>query len=888
MFRPIRYFKQILIITGTVFLINSQLFGQATNIDESLEPYINKIAPDLLLQLSNKYDQTLQSFIVSISDSLEFFSNLDLSKAEVSYLYHPTQTLKVRTSSDYLIRNLLPLKCINFVRKVGRIPLEERNLSGHDIRLNQIHLVHRAFPQINGRSQAVSIKEQQFDPSDIDFAGRILESPSAASSISTHATDMATIIAGGGSTFPTALGAAWAASINSSDFADLLPDEPDFYDQLNITVQNHSYGVGIENFYGADAQAFDKSVEIKPELLHVFSAGNQGMETSELGVYSGIPGYANLTGSFKMAKNVLLVGAQTSLGDLSSQSSHGPAYDGRIKPDLVAYGQDGSSGAAALVSGLALLLQQAYREQHADTLPSASLLRAILINTAKDMGHEGPDFLAGHGSLQAMHAVEDLINQQFIEEDILEGETAGFFIEVPAGQEELSFTLTWDDPPSNPMAAQALIHDIDLLVKTPDAKEIQPWVLRTDAQIDSLSLPAVRGRDSINNVEKISIKFPIPGTYEVLVKGTKIDGGRQNFAVAYGWKLADTIMWTYPLVESKLEANSSQVIRWGLPENLRSSNLKLDYTLDQGQTWIEISDDIALGSEAFEWITPDTFAQVQLRLHIENERLVSNMFTIAPVPQVRFGFWCEDSLALTWSPVEGADSYRVFGLDQYFDPFTEIIDTFTVVPTGIVGSSTFAISPLNENSEGLRSLAAVAEEQGATCYIQNFSLLPLEDGSVLLGLDAGTNYQIEKVAFDQLELGVIKPLIELPVNREAKWSFEVANLNPGIQQFRARIGFANGEEISSEFEPILIVRPENPLVFPNPISEGESLQLAIELGFEEIQFLLLDRNARPVFSQIVDDFELSLPFDKIQPGVYFYLIQEGDQTLDKGKLIIMP
>jgi hypothetical protein len=36
----------------------------------------------------------------------------------------------------------------------------------------------------------------------------------------------------------------------------------------------------------------------------------------------------------------------------------GPAFDGRIKPEMVAFGIDGSSGAAALVSGVAILLQQ--------------------------------------------------------------------------------------------------------------------------------------------------------------------------------------------------------------------------------------------------------------------------------------------------------------------------------------------------------------------------------------------------------------------------------------------------------------------------------------------------------------------------------------------------
>ncbi len=64
-----------------------------------------------------------------------------------------------------------------------------------------------------------------------------------------------------------------------------------------------------------------------------------------------------------MSKNTLSVGAVDSQGKVSPLSSRGPAYDGRIKPELVAYGEGGTSEAAALVSGVSLLLQQAYREQ---------------------------------------------------------------------------------------------------------------------------------------------------------------------------------------------------------------------------------------------------------------------------------------------------------------------------------------------------------------------------------------------------------------------------------------------------------------------------------------------------------------------------------------------
>src|SRR4030095_10435784 len=126
------------------------------------------------------------------------------------------------------------------------------------------------------------------------------------------------------------------------------------YQQYNVSVQNHSYGTGIENFYAADAMAYDASVITRSTLTHVFSAGNSGGSASASGIYTGITGFANLTGSFKMAKDIITVGHTDSFGIVLPLSSRGPAYDGRLKPELVAFGEDGSSGAAAIVSGIVL------------------------------------------------------------------------------------------------------------------------------------------------------------------------------------------------------------------------------------------------------------------------------------------------------------------------------------------------------------------------------------------------------------------------------------------------------------------------------------------------------------------------------------------------------
>ncbi|MBK8706084.1 MAG: S8 family serine peptidase [Saprospiraceae bacterium] len=242
----------------------------------------------------------------------------------------------------------------------------------------------------------------------------------------------------------------------------LLPDPDETYESLHVSVQNHSYGAGFGNYYDPGAFAYDWSAVLNPSLLHVFSAGNRGFQADTSGNYAGIVGYANLTGQFKMAKNVLLVGALDTLGAISPLSSRGPAYDGRLKPELVALGHEGSSNAAALVSGIALLVQQAYRDTHQGQLPESALVKAILCNSAEDAGPPGIDYITGFGNVNALQAVQTTMENRWFSGEINDQQQLAFPIDIPANATNLKITLAWADPPAAVNTPWALVNDLDL------------------------------------------------------------------------------------------------------------------------------------------------------------------------------------------------------------------------------------------------------------------------------------------------------------------------------------------------------------------------------------------------------------------------------------------
>ncbi len=438
-------------LSESVFIIDNILLNsilQQREFIERIEPANNywKLSPaaEAITNFETNSNAPF-NFYIQLSDTasfMELFSGYpDLKKAFISA---DQKIISVVCNYQQIEKLFLSNDKVIFIDVIKTKAVTELGTPGYDLSANKINLVHSQYPFITGAGQHVSIKEDYYDTSDIDLKGRMEISPLASTKITNHANFMATIIAGTGNSVYYAKGAAWQSPISSSSFEQILPDADDAYLSKNISVQNHSYGTEIDNNYGLNAVAFDKSANENPNLLHVFSSGNSGTSGSLNGVYSGIEGYANLTGNFKMAKNIITVGAVDSFGNVAPLSSSGPAYDGRIKPDIVAFQQNGTSEAAALVSGTTLLLQQYYKSLDGNNLPSA-LAKAILINTADDIGNPGPDYKTGYGNLNAIKAMNLVKDDKILRGNILQDNTQSFVITVPENIQLLKITLAWND-----------------------------------------------------------------------------------------------------------------------------------------------------------------------------------------------------------------------------------------------------------------------------------------------------------------------------------------------------------------------------------------------------------------------------------------------------------
>jgi hypothetical protein len=752
-----------------------------------------------------------------------------------------------------------------------------------DFDLNGVRSAQQKFPQWRGLGRLVSVKEERPDLADIDLRNRYLATPFASSITNSHASLMTTIIAGAGNSWYAGRGVAPAARFTSADFANLNPEPISYYTSNRIHVQNHSYGVGIENFYGSDAQRYDSTVWVMPSLLHVFSAGNRGTAISGAGNYSGIPGFANLTGSFKMAKNALVVGAVDSFGIAEQQSSRGPAHDGRVKPELVAFGEDGSSGAAALVSGLALLIQEAYLERYGSEMDNA-LARAVLINAANDLGNPGPDYTYGFGNADAEAALNAIVEKRIFSGVLAANAQTEKRIDIPDGIMQLKVTLAWTDPPAAVNAQRVLQHNLDLeLVELSTGKIWQPWVLSSFPNADSLRSPATRRIDTLNNVEQVSIDVPAAGGYLLRVRAGQLKTD-QAFHICWQLDSSRQFQWISPLNAQPLNPGARSVLRWKASKDLSKGSLS--YSLNKGSSWQLFATDVDLWQGYLAWNNPSGVGPLLLKMETSIGAFASDTLILSDILQPQVGFTCTDSMLIFWNPVPGADGYRVYGLnEQFLESKGQTSALSVVLANKDFPENQVAIAPRFQGLDGYRSRTFNHTTQGAGCYIK--SLLAEQEGQLIrVLLEMGTIYALKKISLQKWIGGAYVEIAVAARPDSLRYLFRDQNNQLGTNRYRVQLELLNGRIILSDPAESFIIPVSGYRIFPNPVARGNTLQLAMDNIVDEGQIQLINASGQLLRTFEIKTSPQSIDVRNLAPGLYYIRVVRLGQVAWTTKCII--
>lgn len=834
-----------------------------------------KIAPSLL-------EEKFESVRVQITSKNEFIQWMKLHFPRVNPEELRSNIYRVRLKSREEIDELSQSPHVEFIDKENRIPREEKALGAFDMTLNGVPAVQNLY-DLDGFNLVASVKEKPFDHHDIDLKNRVILNNQFDEASTVHATMMATIIAGAGNSEPSGKGAAPAASVTTSDFMQLLPDDGSALQGLNVSVQNHSYGVGVENYYGIEAAAYDKHCRDFQNIVHVFSSGNEGNKTGT-GSYSGITGFANLTGQFKVSKNTVAVGSADASGNVVPRSSRGPAYDGRVKPELVAFGDAGSSDAAAVVSGISLLIQQYYRDLHGAT-PSASLVKAVLINSANDVGRSEVDFETGFGNVDALGAIRTVELNNLIEGSIAEGGENIEVINVPAATHHLKVTITWSDVEASPNAAVAIVNDLDLVVRHVSSGNLwKPWVLRHVPVKDSLLLPAMRKSDHLNTIEQVTLNLPVSGDYEIIVRGYDVPQGPQSYCIAYEFEKG--FEWTNPLQSTAFTANRTNFVRWRWSEEPAIG--KLEYKPVDDADWVVIDDAVDLSDEYYPWVPPDSTFVAELKMTVNSGTYESEEFSVANPMALKVGYNCSDEALLIWKPVAAAGQYQLYRMgEQFLEPFLTTSDTFAILNANQKETLEYAVTPILVGMNGIHGNTINYSNTGVNCYFMNF--LPRQQVVVddaIFDLTIGTTYKLHAIVLERLKNGV--PIeIETITPTETSIVLTDPNPEPGLNQYRVRLLDSNQELLyTSDYEDVFYARTNDIFVFPNPVVSGELLNIVVD-DIDIVRLRLFDAVGR-LMEEITDD-GIVKTFDTtvLLRGTYVVEVTKANGIRVTSKVIVL-
>lgn len=757
---------------------------------------------------------------------------------------------------------------------------EEIVINGNDLPADNVTAVRQLYPQINGNNIVVSLKEGLFDKRDIDIAGNITTLPAKLPDLNSHATIMATLILGRGNTFIRGLGVAPAAKLTSSNFSNLMPDDINQLKELNVRVQNHSYGTDIDNVYGIEAVAYDKQIFEADTMVHVFSAGNIGTTPPATGIYAGLTNTANLTGDFKQAKNVLVIGGINRENVPESLSSRGPAYDGRVKPEIVALGEDGTSGSAALATGVVTLMQQQYRSLF-NKQPPASLVKSILTNSAADLGTPHVDYVTGFGRLNALGSLQTIVENRFKTGTVTEGEDFTFPLQVQGNQREIKVTLAWSDPPAVINSPQAIVNHLDLSVATPSGSVILPWVLSSYPNADSLAMPAVRKTDNLNNVQQVSLENIPAGSYTVHVKGRKVTSEKQDFSIAYQFKPADQFSWTYPQNDDAVFAAEDNYLRWENTFNGQAGKLSVSY--DNGTNWEVINSNTDPATGFFKWTVPELFTRAVLKMEINGKEFRSKSFIISKAPTLDIGYNCTDKLLFHWKPQPGATGYTLYNLkDNVLTALSQVKDTLVIVDKSTTASSYFAVAANGADFSGLKSYTIDYTVQAIACYVRSF-LGSVDGDAIQLDLSIGSTYNLKNMTWEkQAPNGTFTPLFKNDVIA-SQLNYSQRDNNPvvGIQYYRVTFETSTGEQIHSDILPVNFLRETDFVFYPNPVTTNLSV---LSGDFTPYTLSLYSLSGQKVFTENgtgTTQFNISA----LSSGLYIGVISRNGNSLKNIKVI---
>ncbi|KOY86678.1 hypothetical protein AD998_11455 [bacterium 336/3] len=694
-----------------------------------------KKKPMWAIKENGKYDVYIQLYNnISVEQAKNLLKNYSWIKI-INEKAMPN-TMELRIPIDKL-NELAQIPVVFYLEPTNPEPYLENRESTSNHRINFMNSEYAAGRKYDGTGVVVSMGDDGTADSHMDKKGRITNNLSSNSG--DHGDHVSGIIMGAGNVNPLMKGQASGAQLEVySGHAD-IDGMPAPYNDKGVKITSHSLGETLNAGYTSGAVNVDQQIRQFPDLMHVFSSGNSGS------------GFFTITGGRKAGKNVMAIGNLTKTDVIASSSSRGPSADGRLKPEICAvgtsvlstgenntyYSSTGTSMACPAISGTLAVMYHAYKSLNSNNNPTSALIKAILMNTADDLGNANPDYIYGYGRVNARRAVLTLEGNRYFESSISQGGANTHTINVPAGTKQLKVMVYWNDYEGTSASSNPLVNNLNMTITTPASTTVQPWILDS-ANPSSL---ATRGTDNKNNSEQITIDDPATGNHTVNIAGTTIPQGPQNYVVVYEF-VRDEVVVIFPLGGESFHPSESEVIRWDAWGT--DGNFTLEYSTNNGTNWTNITT-VAGSARSFTWAVPNTpsgQALVRVTKGALNSQSIANFSIQAPPTGLTLVGAC-NGVSVSWTASAGATGYEVFRLGaKYMESVGTTTSTSLIDPVATGNTYWYAVRALGTNNSKSRRTIAQSFTYTTVACATDASISNITPKGNVCTLTSSTNIQV--------------------------------------------------------------------------------------------------------------------------------------------------
>lgn len=744
-----------------------------------------------------------------------------------------------------------------------------------------IHHLRKFYPNILGKNTSVLIKEFLYDTTDIDLWNKANLLPQHANTTNLHATTMASLIGGNAYSYYTGIGVVPQSKLYSTGLLNILPEDNNLIANNNIQVINHSYGSDINSRYNIEAMLYDQQSYELQQTQHIYSAGNDGEEIAVNGMYQNKK-LSNLTGAYKHAKNPLVVGAINSNNKIYPYSSRGPGYDGRIKPEVVNYGEDGTSGAAALTSGMFAWCQDFFLQKNKFIAPSY-LIKGILLNTTDDVESEGPDFWSGYGKINLLKAIEVIENNNYFLKKIEAKKMDSIILIVPSNAYHLSISLNWLDPPATIDDAKALVNDLDLKMRINHNSDfVYPWIL--DHRPDSAMNTAGHGVDTLNTLEKIETKLNPRDTVTVYIISKS--NSAQDYAINYSYDYDRHFELIYPNNLNFLWPDSTQNITWQWSAIL-DDHARIQYRYIHEATWQDIHPNCPLQDKNILWKTPKKNGLLLIKFVLTDTIYYSDTIKITYPLNWKSNLRCHDSMRIQWNTMDDAIEYRLesFSKDTICTLMQSSTPEFTLASN--YADSFLRVIALLDDYESPASYFIKPSRLNTNCYINLFDANYIDKSNANLILRLQYISDIDSVIITRKSNKVPSATIKTIARGDLQTEIRMDDLinQSGLYEYIATV-YRYGIIQDQAIDKIYLVAPSNPFRLLSNYLTIEDPLVIFSPDADERILKIMD-----ITGKLIQGIRLSGDIEHVdisflKPGYYGIIVEGQSKQLFHASFIV--